>query len=100
MNFATNFAGALASSQSHASSTAQDVDRVRNHVHRMTNGTQETTVMDNSGFRTNLFVYQLYLWVEFDDGFTDKMGTLLMETSRDAQPPAPHPKLLEQFGLR
>lgn len=97
--FACNFVGAVASSWLHSSSSTQDVDSVRNHIHRMTNGTQETKVMDNSCFRSNLFINQLFLWVEFDDGTVDEMGTLLMEASRDVQPPVPDAKLLEQFGL-
>lgn len=99
MNFACNFVGSVASSWSRASSNAQNVDSVRNHINRMTNGTQETKVIDNSGFRSNLFIYQLFLWVEFDDGTVDEMGTLLMECRRDDQPPIPDATMLEQFGL-
>jgi len=99
LQFAGSFVGALASSSSRASASTRDLGGVKSHIHQMTNGVQETKVMDNSAFRTNLFVYQLHLWVEFDDGSSDEMGTLLMEASRDDQPPVPDAKLREQFGL-
>jgi len=97
--FALDFACAAMSTSTESADSRRSSGSVVDHVLGHTCGMEETVIVSNEHIERSLFVYQLYLWVKFEDGSVDRMGTPLMTTSRSDSVPAVHPEMLRQFGL-